>query len=79
MRPEEWYDEETIRGDVLRQLRELEESDDVPLDLEEFFPQSLKGSQLAELARVSSSDRTGLLMAASKLGMDLMSLDDDEQ
>ena len=77
--PEEWYDEETIRGDVLRQLRELEESDDIPLDLEEFFPASLKGSQLAELARVSSSDRTGLLMAASKLGMDLMSLDDDEQ
>ena len=77
--PEEWYDEETIRGDVLRQLRELEESDDIPLDLEEFFPASLKGSPLAELARVSSSDRTGLLMAASKLGMDLMSLDDDAE
>ncbi|MBL9164582.1 MAG: DNA repair exonuclease [Planctomycetaceae bacterium] len=77
--PEEWYDEETIRGDVLRQLRELEESDDVSLDLEEFFPATLKGSPLAELAKVSKADRAGLLVAASKLSMDLMSLDEDEQ
>jgi DNA repair protein SbcD/Mre11 len=77
--PEEWYDEETIRGDVLRQLRELEESDDIPLDLEEFFPASLKGSPLAELAKVSKADRAGLLVAASKLSMDLMALDEETE
>ena len=77
--PEEWYDEETIRGDVLRQLRELEESDDIPLDLEEFFPASLKGSPMAELAKVSKADRAGLLVAASKLSMDLMALDEDTE
>jgi hypothetical protein len=64
---------------VLRQLRELEESDDIPLDLEEFFPASLKGSPMAELAKVSKADRAGLLVAASKLSMDLMALDEDEQ
>ena len=77
--PAEWYDEETIRGDVLRQLRELEEDDEIPLDLEEFFPEGLKRGTLAELAQVGAADRADLLVAASKLGMNLMSLDDDEQ
>ena len=77
--PAEWYDEETIRGDVLRQLRELEEDEAIPLDLEEFFPAGLKGGTLAELARVGGGDRSDLLVAASKLGMNMMSLDDDEQ
>jgi hypothetical protein len=34
---------------------------------------------MAELAKVSKADRAGLLVAASKLSMDLMALDEEEQ
>ena len=78
--PAEWYDEETIRGDVLRQFRELETNADIALDLEEFLPRGRRrGRRLAELAHVSAGDRGELLLAASKLGIDLLSVDEDEE
>ena len=76
--PAEWYDEETIRGDVLRQIRELETKAELELALEEFLPEGLRKGSLAELARVSAGDRGELVMAASKLSMDLLSVDEDE-
>jgi hypothetical protein len=76
--PAEWYDEETIRGDVLRQFRELEEKNEIDLALDEFLPDAHRGGSLAELALVSAADREMLLIAASKLGMDLLSVDEDE-
>jgi hypothetical protein len=75
--PAEWYDEETIRGDVLRQFRELEEKGDVDLELAEFLPEGQRKGAFAELAKVTSADRGGLLLAAAKLGMDLMSLEEE--
>ena len=77
--PAEWYDEETIRGDVLRQFRELESNDELGLELEEFFPEGLAGVSLEELARVSAVDRGPLLLAASKLGMDLLGVDENDE
>jgi hypothetical protein len=76
--PAEWYDEETIRGDVLRQFRELETDSKVALELEEFLPDGVAAGPLGELARTSNADRGGLLLAASKLGMDLLYTDEDE-
>jgi DNA repair exonuclease SbcCD nuclease subunit len=75
--PAEWYDEETIRGDVLRQFRELEQKADIELALEDFLPESLRQGSAAELAKVTAADRGELLLAASKLGMDLLSLDEN--
>jgi hypothetical protein len=76
--PAEWYDEETIRGDLLRQLRELETGAGVDMALEEFLPESLRGGTYDELAKVSTAGRGPLLSAASKLAMDLLSVDEDE-
>jgi DNA repair exonuclease SbcCD nuclease subunit len=76
--PAEWYDEETIRGDVLRQFRELDEKAEIELTLEEFLPEGQRKGAFAELAKVSGADRGGVLLAAAKLGMDLMSLDEEE-
>jgi DNA repair exonuclease SbcCD nuclease subunit len=76
--PAEWYDEETIRGDVLRQFRELDEQAEIELALEEFLPEGQRKGAFAELAKVSSADRGGVLLAAAKLGMDLMSLDEED-
>jgi DNA repair exonuclease SbcCD nuclease subunit len=75
--PAEWYDEETIRGDVLRQFRELEEKASIELALEEFLPEGQRKSAFAELAKVTAADRGGVLLAAAKLGMDLMSLEEE--
>jgi exonuclease SbcD len=70
--PREWYDEETIMGDVLREFRNLEESSEVPLELEGFLPEELRDTPLAELATVAEHDRGALLWAASKMAVDMM-------
>jgi hypothetical protein len=76
--PAEWYDEETIRGDVLRQFRELESHIDMALDLEDFLPEDVEAASLDSLTQVSDAERGALLLAASKLGVDMLGLDDDD-
>jgi len=76
--PEEWYDEETIRGDLLRQFREMESNATLSLALEEFLPAGATGS-VADLAHASPSDRGGLLVAAAKLSVGLLGLDEHEE
>lgn len=70
--PEEWYDEETIRGDVLRTLRELESDRAILLDLDYFLPEEFPTGPYADLAAIAAADRDDLLVAASKLGMELL-------
>ena len=70
--PREWYDQETIMGDVLGEFHELEEHDDIPLELEGFLPEELIGTPQAELAVVSGDERGALLWAASKMAVDMM-------
>ena len=41
-------------------------------------PRAYRQASLAELAQVSAADRGDLLLAASKLGVDLLGLDEDE-
>ena len=75
--PQEWVDEETIMGDMLREFRELEADVDIPLRLEEFLPEELLSTPRAELAAVTDDDRAELLWAASKMAVDL--LDGEEE
>lgn len=74
--PQEWVDEETIMGDLLRDFRRLEEDPTIDLDLAEFVPVEFQAGSYRELAEelatVSASERAELLWAASKLGVDLM-------
>ncbi len=70
--PQEWVDEETIMGDLLRDFRKLENDPEIPLDLEEFLPAEYREGSLAEIATIAPEDRAELLWAASKLGVDLM-------
>jgi DNA repair exonuclease SbcCD nuclease subunit len=70
--PQEWVDEETIMGDLLRDFRKLEEDPEIDLALEEFLPTEFRETQFAEVAIVAPEERARLLWAASKLGVDLM-------
>jgi hypothetical protein len=77
--PEEWFDEETIRGDVLRQFRELEKDGDIPLELEAFLGEGLNPDAYEDLTHVTAGEREMLLVAASKLGVDALGLDEVEE
>ncbi len=70
--PQEWADEETIMGDLLREFRKLEADSDISLELEDFLPESLRDTSWAELACVTEAERGSLLWAASKMGVDMM-------
>jgi DNA repair exonuclease SbcCD nuclease subunit len=73
--PAEWYDQETVLGDFLRGVRELELHGDLPLDLDRFLPDDLRNDPLAVIAMVDSTEERGeLLCRAGKLGVDLLSL-----
>jgi exonuclease SbcD len=77
--PAEWYDEETIRGDVLRQFRELESKSEIGLELADFLPEGVAAASWGELTHTSTADRGVLLLAASKLGVDLLGFDENEE
>ncbi|MCO6046570.1 hypothetical protein NG895_21950 [Aeoliella sp. ICT_H6.2] len=71
--PEEWYDQETILGDYLRQLAEFEEDGRKSLALEELLPEPLASDWLKSAAKFTDSDhRTMVLENAKKLGIDLL-------
>lgn len=72
--PAEWYDQDTVLGDLLRQVRDLE-MHETPFDLRPFLPENLEGDPLTEIASIDSeADRADLLCRAAKLGVDLLSL-----
>jgi hypothetical protein len=73
--PAEWYDQETVLGDLLRQVREFERQADLPLDLWRFLPEEARNESLADVAHFDNAkDREELLCAAAKLGVDLLTL-----
>ncbi len=75
--PQEWVDEETILGDLLREFQTLEADGEADLKLQEFLPAGLAGETWDELATVPESQRADLLWAASKIAVDL--LDGEEE
>jgi hypothetical protein len=70
--PQEWVDEETIMGDLLRDFRKLEDDPLIDLALDEFLPAEFRETQFAEVAVIQPEQRAQLLWSASKLGVDLM-------
>jgi len=75
--PQEWIDEETIMGDMLREFRALDADVDIALELEEFLPKELRDGRRSKIATVCEEDRACLLRAASKMAVDL--LDGEEE
>jgi hypothetical protein len=73
--PAEWYDQETCLGDYLREVREFELHEDLPLDLRQFIPDDVRDDPLAAIAEIETAkDRAALLCRAAKLGVDLLTL-----
>ncbi|REJ94650.1 MAG: hypothetical protein DWQ35_07605 [Planctomycetota bacterium] len=73
-----WYDEETLRGEFVRQVQELEQAPREPLGLEAFLPADYVDTSLgAEMATPSGSSRGQVLQRASRLGAELLSGDGD--
>ena len=70
--PAEWYDEETILGDLLRQFRGLEDSEAADLDLGQFLPAGQASGALARLGKVAARRREHVVDRAAKLGLELL-------
>jgi DNA repair exonuclease SbcCD nuclease subunit len=77
--PAEWYDQETVMGDLLREFRFYSEDDTAPLDLAQFLPAELRDDPLAAIAKLDALDeRKQLISDAAKLGIDLIDVPLDE-
>ncbi len=77
--PAEWYDEQTVVGDLLREFSQFEKDESLALELARFLPAGMEKDPLAGIAEVSSPEvRNGLLQSAVKLGVDLIDVPVDE-
>jgi len=77
--PPEWYEQQTIRGDFLRQLRhdQMESSD--PLDLEPYLPEPLLAGTLGSVAQAADKrTEERVLREVAMLGVDLLSGEEPE-
>jgi DNA repair protein SbcD/Mre11 len=73
--PAEWYDEETVLGDFVRQVRTCEKDESLPFELNQFLPANLRDESLAAIAHMESVEqRFELLERAAKLGVDLLTI-----
>ena len=72
--PPEWYEQQTIRGDFLRQLRHYQMNASEPLDLESFLADPQLDGALASAAQIpDQATRDLVLREAALLGVDLLS------
>lgn len=72
--PPEWYEQETIRGDFLRAIRQLQMNQDEPLALEQYMAESHRAGTLATAVSLTGKpSRNGVLREAAALGVDLLS------
>lgn len=73
--PPEWFDQETVLGDFVRQVRASEQDERIPFDLKRFLPANLRDAELEALAHIDSpAERAALITRAAKLGVDLLTL-----
>ncbi|MEX2091021.1 MAG: DNA repair exonuclease [Pirellulales bacterium] len=73
--PPEWFDQETVLGDFVRQVRASEQDERIPFELKRFLPADLRDEELAAIARINSpAERATLITRAAKLGVDLLTL-----
>ncbi len=74
MLPPEWYEQETIRGDFLRAVRQLQMNPDEPLSLDSYLAEAHLAGTLAAAAAVAGKPaRDRVLREAAALGADLLS------
>ncbi len=72
--PDVRYEEETICGDFLRQLRRWQSEPDLPLPLPSYLPEQHRSGGLAAAAEVAdAAERDRVLREAAALGIDLLS------
>jgi DNA repair exonuclease SbcCD nuclease subunit len=76
---EEWYEQETIRGDFLREIRRLQMNSEEPLELEAYISEAHQAGSLGAVARLADKNVRGrVLSEAALLGAALLSGDSDE-
>jgi DNA repair protein SbcD/Mre11 len=72
--PPEWYEQETIRGDFLRAIRQLQMNADEPIPLEQYLAEPHRAGTLAAAVAVAGKPcREAVLREAAALGVDLLS------
>lgn len=75
--PASWYEQQTILGDFLRELRRCREDSEDPLVLEEYLSESQRAGPLAAAAVLApGSRREEIVREAAMLGCDLLSGED---
>lgn len=77
--PPEWYEQETIRGDFLREVRRLQVNAGEPLELEAYLAEKhLAGNLAAAVAPTDQRARERVLQEAALLGVDLLSGEENQ-
>jgi DNA repair protein SbcD/Mre11 len=77
--PEEWYEQETIRGDFLREIRRLQMNQDEPLEFETYIAESHKAGSLGSMVQLADKDARGrVLNEVAVLGATLLGGNTDE-
>lgn len=73
--PPEWYDQETVLGDFVRQVRTSLEDERIPFDLKRYLPADVRDEELLAAAQSGhGAERLELVTRAAKLGVDLLTL-----
>ena len=77
--PPEWYEQETIRGDFLRAIRQLQIDSNQPLELDSYLAEEHLAGALAPAVTISDkAARARVLREAAWLGVDLLSGEESE-
>jgi len=77
--PDEWYEQETIRGDFLREIRLLQMNSDEPLELETYVSEAHRAGSLGAMVHFADKNARGrVLSEAALLGATLLGGDMDD-
>jgi DNA repair exonuclease SbcCD nuclease subunit len=73
--PPEWFDQETVLGDFVRQVRTSEQDERSVFDVKRFLPADLRDAELSAIGEIRGpAERAALITRAAKLGVDLLTL-----
>lgn len=73
--PPEWFDQETVLGDFVRQVRASEQDERIPFELKRYLPADVREEELLAAAQIGTgAERAALITRAAKLGVDLLTL-----
>jgi exonuclease SbcD len=71
--PPPWFEQETVRGNFLRMIRDWHEQPRAEIDLTEYLPESYLAGSLSAAASVSDEQELRQILAeAAMLGVDLL-------